>query len=142
MSHPAAQALKDPLTILVVYEDVLTGLLARSMLDYITGVLRPGHEVRVTLQRAEGLPVALPADAQASNSPGAPRPDVLLVSLYGRKPLPALFERCMESRVGDQTARHGGLAAVLVNSTAANGCRAALEQVARERGWDFFSWQP
>ena len=34
-----------------------------------------------------------------------------------------------------------GLAAVLVNLASANGCRAALEQIAQERGWDFFTWR-
>ena|ERR1051326_8466512 len=142
LSSPAPLApARETLTILVVYEDVLTGLLARRMLDYISDVLRPGHELQVTLQKADHLRAAPTAGPPAENPLPLTLPDVLLISIYGREPPPTVFERCMESRVGDHTARRGGLAALLVNLASANGCRAALEQIAQERGWDFFTWR-
>ena len=123
----------------MVYEDMLTGLLAQRMADCIGALLGPRYEFNLVLQRLEHLTDA-PASGQAQ--PEQQVADIVLVSVYGNRPWPAAFEKCMVSWVGEHSARHGGLAALLVHSTAANGCRAALEQAARERGWDFYSCLP
>lgn len=122
----------------MVYEDVLTGLLATRMADCISSLLGSTYESNLVLQRIEVLTDALTTGRAGRETELA---DIVLVSVYGNRPWPAALEKCMVSWVGEHAARHGGLAALLVNSTAANGCRAALEQAARERGWDFYSWQ-
>lgn len=134
-----AQVSRKCITVLMVYEDTLTGLLAKRMADCISTLLGPRYEFNLVLQRLEHLTDAL---ATGRAEPQKDVADIVLVSVYGNRPWPAAFEKCMVSWVGEHTARHGGLAALLVNSTAANGCRAALEQAARERGWDFYSCLP
>jgi len=88
----------------------------------------------------------LAALAQSDQADGdEPRADVAVVSVYARENWPPGVDKCLGWQ-GTRTGRLSGLAALLVRSPApapqASECSAALEQLARRRGWDFHRMKP
>src|SRR5438552_1224819 len=127
----------ERVSIMVVYEDLLTGLLARGMFDQVVAALRPDYEIHARVGKLDVLADLARCDQADSDPPSA---DVVVVSVYGRDNWPPEVDKCLGWQ-GARTGRQSGLVALLVRSPApapqASECSAALEELARRRGWDF-----
>ena len=139
---PVPREPSERVSIMVVYEDLLTGLLARGMFDQVVAVLRRDYEIRARVGRLEVLAALAQSHQADSDEPSA---DVVVVSVYARENWPPGVDKCLGWQ-GTRTGRQSGLAALLVRSPAPapqiSECSAALERLARRRGWDFHRIEP
>jgi hypothetical protein len=127
----------ERMSVVIVYEDLLTGLLARGMFDQVAAALRRDYEIHATVGRLDVLADLARSDQADSDDQSA---DVVVVSVYGRETWPPGVDKCL-GWSGARTGRQSGLAGIVVRTPApapqASECGAALEQLARRRGWDF-----
>jgi hypothetical protein len=126
------------LSVMIVYEDRLTYRVVERISDRLVIEADLGCSLRLTLRSFDALAVPCIGQLAAREASEA---DLVLLSIYERGSWPPAVAKWMEW-MGEQTAQHGGMAALLVKSSdyppAADERRDTLERTALISGRDFF----
>ncbi|MEW6303992.1 MAG: hypothetical protein AB1705_11005 [Verrucomicrobiota bacterium] len=133
----AARRIAGPVSLLIVYEDCLTGLLAKEMINRVADSLKPEHNIRSVFCRFDVTNMKKTMDRFANDPKGA---GIVVVSGYGHGKWPVAVQRCLRQWGNDGSPR-SGMVALLVktqaHARATERRRNWLENIARTGGRGF-----
>jgi hypothetical protein len=135
------RALKEPITILIVYEDCMTGLLGKELFNRVADRLGPDYDIHWTLWRFDVL--GIPA-LKAETVCDANMADLVVISSYENRPLPAAVEQWMEWWERQEARPDGRLVVALLVSSDSDlrtdgGRLPRLEQLAQRCRREFLA---